>query len=107
MVISGGVSCLFGFFVIKTEELVFNIPILKLIRIAGCDVLIHICCITALLRTNYTTLVVVNTCSIISVILVGAFCSGVNYSNQVEGAIEGNAEEGDNANERQAGQRGP
>ena len=76
-----GVSCLFGFLAAKNEELTFDIPIRTLVKVASCDVLIHVCNIAALLRTNFTTMIVVNTCSIISVILVGAFCSGVKYSD--------------------------
>ena len=77
--IAAGISCLFGFLATKNEELTFNIPLFKLAKVAVSDVLIHICIITALLRTNYTTMIVVNSCSIVSVIFVGAFCSGVQY----------------------------
>lgn len=63
---------------IKEEELSFDIPIKKLVKVAACDMTIHILLITALLRTDYTTLQVVNSSSLLSVVLVGAFCSGVN-----------------------------
>ena len=66
---------------LKEEEMNFNIPIIKLAKVATCDIVIHVCLIAALLRTNYTTLVVVNTCSLISVILVGSFCTGVKYES--------------------------
>jgi uncharacterized membrane protein YhhN len=46
-------------------------------KVAVSDLIIHICLIAALLRTDYTTLVVVNSCSILSVVVVGAFFSGV------------------------------
>ena len=64
-----------------------SIPIYKLFKIAISDVIIHITIIAALLRTNFTTMVVVNSCSIVSVIFVGAFCSGVKY--EVEEGEEG------------------
>lgn len=81
MMIGSGISCLLGFLAAKNEELTFNIPITKLLKLALSDVFIHILLITALLRTNFTTLIVVNTCSIISVIMVGAFCTGVKYNH--------------------------
>lgn len=77
MMIGSGISCLLGFLTAKNEELTFNIPIVKLLKVALSDVIIHVLLIAALLRTSFTTLIVVNTCSIISVIMVGAFCSGV------------------------------
>lgn len=78
--ISSGIACLIGYFIIKEEELNFDIPVKKLAKIAACDLTIHILLITALLRTDYTTLQVVNSSSLLSVVLVGAFCSGVNHN---------------------------
>ena len=52
---------------------------------AACDILIHVALVTALLRTDYTTMIVVNSCSLLSVVLVAAFCSGVK-EQQGEGA---------------------
>jgi hypothetical protein len=83
--ITAGVSCLLGFLIIKDEELNFDIPIAKLAKVSVCDILTHVCLIAALIRTNYTTFIVVNTCSLISVILVGSFCTAVNYDTQQAG----------------------
>ena len=77
--LTAGISCLLGYLSATNQELTFDLPILKLVKLAGCDVIIHVSLISALLRTNFTTLIVVNTCSIISVVMVGAFCSGVKY----------------------------
>lgn len=73
------IACLIGYALIRDEELAFNIPIPKLAKIAACDLVVHIALIAALLRTDYTTLIVVNSTSLLSVVLVGAFCSGVNH----------------------------
>ena len=47
----------------------------------------HVCAIAALLRVSYTTYIIIHSCSIVSVIVVGAFCSGVSYE-------EGEGEDG-------------
>jgi hypothetical protein len=75
----------------KDEALVFNIPITKLFKIGVCDVLIHILLVIAMLRTDYTTMLVVNSASLLSAVLVGAYCSGVkDIPNNGEGpAING------------------
>ncbi len=86
--ITAGVSCLLGFLIIKDEELNFDIPIYKLAKISACDIITHVCLIAALIRTNYTTFIVVNTCSLISVILVGSFCTGVKYDTENTGELE-------------------
>lgn len=65
---------------IKEEELNFDIPMKKLVKVAACDLTVHVLLITALLRTDYTTLQVVNSSCLLSVVLVGAFCSGVNHN---------------------------
>lgn len=76
--LTSGIACLIGYFMLKDQDLSFDIPIIKLVKVASCDLLIHILLITALLRTDYTTLIVVNSCSLLSVVIVGAFFSGVN-----------------------------
>jgi hypothetical protein len=75
--IISGIACLIGFLCMKDEELTFNIPIMKLAKIACSDFIIHICLIAALLRTDYTTLLVVNSLSLLSVVIVGSLFSGV------------------------------
>jgi hypothetical protein len=85
-------ACLLGYLAAKSQELTFNLPLLQIARLAASDLVIHVCLITALLRTNFTTMIVVNNCSIISVIVVGAYCSGVDYGHAQEG--EAIAEEG-------------
>lgn len=55
---------------------------MKLTKIAACDTIVHVCLISALLMTNYTTFIVVNTLSLISVLLVGSFCTSVKYDSQ-------------------------
>lgn len=74
------IGCLLGYLLVKDEDLVFNIPVTKLLKISACDVLIHIALVAALLRTDYTTMIVANSTSLLSVVLVGAFCSGVKDS---------------------------
>lgn len=76
------IGCLLGYLLVKDEDLVFNIPVTKLLKISVCDVLIHISLVAALLRTDYTTMIVANSTSLLSVVLVGAFCSGVKDSLQ-------------------------
>lgn len=74
------IGCLLGYLLVKDEDLVFNIPVTKLLKISVCDILIQIALVAALLRTDYTTMIVVNSTSLLSVVLVGAFCSGVKDS---------------------------
>lgn len=71
------IASIIGFFLIKDEELNFNIPVIKLLKISASDLLIHITLIAAMMRTDYTTMIVVNSSSLLSVVMVGAFCSGV------------------------------
>jgi hypothetical protein len=74
---TNAIAAIIGFFLIKDEELTFNIPLTKLLKISASDLLIHITLIAALIRTDYTTMIVVNSSSLLSVVMVGAFCSGV------------------------------
>jgi hypothetical protein len=74
---TSAIACLIGYFLIKEEELTFNIPIKKLLKVAVSDLVIQLALIAALIRTDFTTLIVVNSTSLLSVVLVGAFCSGV------------------------------
>ncbi len=76
-----GVACLLGYMFMKNDELTFDIPIKKLAKVVACDMITHVCLISALLLTNYTTFIVVNTLSLISVILVGSFCTSVKYNS--------------------------
>jgi len=62
---------------IKDDYVGFTVPLKELAKVSVCDITTHVCLIAALLRTSYTTLIVVNTCSLLSVVLVGAYCSGV------------------------------
>jgi hypothetical protein len=77
---TSAIAALVGYLLIKDEELTFDIPILKLLKISCSDLVIHIALIAALLRTDYTTMVVVNSTSLLSVVLVAAFCSGVKQT---------------------------
>ncbi len=74
---TSGLACLIGYCMLKDDDISLDIPIPKLAKVAACDLLIHILLITALLRTDYTTLIVVNSCSLLSVVVIGAFFSGV------------------------------
>lgn len=58
---------------------------MKLAKVAACDTITHVCLISALILTNYTTYIIVNTLSLISVILVGSYCTGVKYDKPEEG----------------------
>lgn len=66
-----------GYLCMKDEEMTFNIPLIKVGKVAFCDFVIHICLIAALLRTDYTTLLVVNSLGLLSVVIIGSLFTGV------------------------------
>ena len=78
-VIIAGLITFFCYIFIPDEHIDTSIPIKFFARMAVCDLVIHVSLIAAMLRTTYTTMIVVNTASLLSVVLVGAFCSGVNH----------------------------
>jgi hypothetical protein len=74
---------------LRDEQATFDIPLKMLSKVAFCDIVTHICLTTALLRTTYTTVIIVNTCSLLSVVLVGSFFSGVKDNSHELEEIEG------------------
>lgn len=101
--ITSGLGCLLGFLMLRDEQATFDIPLRMLSKVAFCDIVTHICLTTALLRTTYTTVIIVNTCSLLSVVLVGSFFSGVRDDSHELQEIEG----GEVRGRRQSDKIGP
>jgi hypothetical protein len=76
--ITSGIGCLLSYFIIDEEEDKIIASHSKFIKIAIFDVLIHICLVAALLKTSYTLVVMVNACSLLSVVIVAAYFSGLS-----------------------------
>ena len=80
-VLIAGLITFFCYVFVPDDQIDTSIPLKCFAKIAVCDLIVHVCLITAMLRTNYTTMIVVNTTSLLSVVVVGAFCSGVNHQS--------------------------
>ena len=73
------VASLLCLFLTPKEDRKFSIPISSFAKVSACDLVIQISLLTAMLRTSYTTMLVVNSSSLLSVVAVGAYCSRVKF----------------------------
>lgn len=70
-------SSIFGYFRLKPEDAGVQVPIMKLAKVSATDLFIHIMLMAGLMRSSYTLMVMANTCSLLSVVVIAAFFSGV------------------------------
>lgn len=74
--------------------------------LAGLDVIVHVCLVTALIRTSYVMMVMVNSCSLLAVVVIAACCTGVreDYVDGENGDGNRNRIESNNGRNNSIGQ---